>query len=333
MTHAAEDRRRALAAIGIALLSALFFTMTYVLNRASANGGGHWAWTAALRYLLTLPLLLPLMPWQGGIAPVWRAMRSHPGAWLACSGIGFVAFYLLLAYAAASGPAWLIAGSFQFTVVAGMLCAPLLYRDARRKVPLAAFGVGVLILAGVALLQIGHAHGRLDRSAWIALACVLGSAVLYPLGNRMLLLHLERSGEHLNATQRVFGMTLASQPAWWLVAAFAWQQAGPPSISQTWLAAGVALSAGIVATILFFQATGMVRHQPAALGAAEAMQAAELLFAMALGALFLGEAWPRGIAIWGACLVVAGIVAFAWLVSRPAPAPIVQHGIPEDPHA
>ena len=55
---------------------------------------------------VTLPLLLPLMPWQGGIAPVWRAMRSHPGAWLACSGIGLVAFYLLLAYAAASGPAW-----------------------------------------------------------------------------------------------------------------------------------------------------------------------------------------------------------------------------------
>ena len=79
MTHAAHDTRRALAAIGIALLSALFFTMTYVLNRASANDGGHWAWTAALRYLLTLPLLLPLMPWQGGIAPVWRAMRSHPG--------------------------------------------------------------------------------------------------------------------------------------------------------------------------------------------------------------------------------------------------------------
>ena len=76
MTHGPHDARRALAAIGIALLSALFFTLTYVLNRASANHGGHWAWTASLRYLITLPLLLPLMPWQGGIAPVWRAMRG-----------------------------------------------------------------------------------------------------------------------------------------------------------------------------------------------------------------------------------------------------------------
>ena len=329
MTHDAHDTRRALVAVGIALLSALFFTMTYVLNRATASEGGYWAWTAALRYLITLPLLLPLMPWQGGAMPVLRAMRAHPGPWLKCASIGFVGFYLLLAYAAASGPAWLVAGSFQFTVVAGMLCAPLLYRDARAKVPPAAYAIGALILVGVALLQFGFAQGRLDRAAWIALACVLVSATLYPLGNRMLLLHLERTGEHLNATQRVFGMTLASQPLWFLVAAFAWHEVGPPPMSQTLLAAGVSISAGIVATILFFQATGMVRDNPAALGAAEAMQAAELLIAMALGAMFLGEAWPGGIALVGSAIVIAGIFAFAWLASRPSPVAIV----PEEPHA
>ena len=318
MNAVVHEHRRALAAIGLALLSALFFTLTYVLNRAIASEGGHWAWTASLSYLITLPLLRPLMPWQGGVAPAWRAIRAHPWAWLRCSAIGFVGFYMLLAYAAASGPSWLVAGSFQFTVIAGMLCAPFLYRDARRRVPASALFVAALILAGVAMLQLGHAHGRLDRAGWIAFACVLGSAELYPLGNRLLLLHLERSGEDLNATQRVFGMTLASQPLWWLVAAFAWQQAGAPSATQMGLAAGVALSAGIIATILFFQATGMVRDQPAALGAAEAMQAAELLFAMVLGVAFLHEAWPRGIALWGAALVVAGICAFAWLVARPA---------------
>ena len=316
MSSGAPDTRRALAAVAIALLSALFFTLTYVLNRASASDGGYWAWTASLRYLLTLPMLLPLMPWQGGVAPVWRALRAHPWAWLRCSAIGFFLFYMLLAYAAGSGPSWLVAGSFQFTVIAGMLCAPLIYRDARRRIPRAALAVGVLIFAGVLLLQFGHAHGGLDRAGWTALVCVLGSAVLYPLGNRLLLLHLERSGEHLNATQRVFGMTLASQPLWWLLAVFAWHQAGAPSAAQVWLAGGVALSAGVIATSLFFQATGMVRHNPAALGAAEAMQAAELLFATLLGVTFLQEAWPQGIALWGAGLVVLGIVAFAFVVAR-----------------
>jgi len=322
MSDPTHDARRGLAAIGVALLAALFFTFTYVLNRAMASAGGHWAWTASLRYLLTLPMLLPLMRWQGGAAPVWRALRAHPLAWLTCSGVGFVVFYMLLAYAADSGPSWLVAGSFQFTVVAGMLCAPLLYRragagDARRRIPRAALAVGVVILAGVMLLQFGTAHGALDRDGWIALACVLGSAVLYPVGNRLLLLHLERTDEPLNATQRVFGMTLASQPMWLLVAAFAWQRAGLPSASQVWLAGGVALSAGVIATILFFHATGMVRNNPAALGAAEAMQAAELLFATVLGVTFLHEPWPHGIALWGALVVVAGIVGFAWVVARP----------------
>lgn len=310
--------RRALLAIALSLLSALFFTATYVLNRAAAVDGGHWAWTAALRYLLVLPLLLPLMPWQGGIAPVWKAIRAAPGAWLLWSGVGFVLFYMLLCYAAASGPSWLVAASFQTTVVAGMLCAPLLYDDARARIPRAGFGVGLLVVAGVLLMQLGHAHGVLDAQAWIALLCVVASAFAYPLGNRGLLLHLERRGIELNATQRVFGLTLASQPAWLALSAWAWLHAGPPATSQLWLALGVALSAGVVATILFFQATGMVRDNATALGAAEAMQAAEVLFAMLLGVLFLGEAWPRGQALAGAALVIAGIVLFAWIVARDA---------------
>ncbi|PBJ84314.1 hypothetical protein CMZ84_07775 [Lysobacteraceae bacterium NML93-0399] len=318
MTAPQHDARRALLAVGIALASALFFTLTYVLNRASASGGGHWAWMASLRYFITLPLLLPLMPLQGGAGPVLRAIAAHPWAWLRCSAIGFLVFYCGLSFAASSGPAWLVAGSFQFTVIAGMLCAPLIYRDARRHIPPAALGIAAAILAGVLLMQFGRGGPGLDRAGWIALACVLAAAVAFPLGNRLLLLHLERTGEDLNATQRVFGMTLASQPLWLLVAGYAWHQSGAPSLPQVGLAAGVALSAGVIATILFFQATGMVRNHPVALGAAEAMQAAELLFAATLGALFLHEAWPQGRALVGAVVVTLGIVAFAVVVARPA---------------
>src|SRR5690606_33456278 len=48
MTAEGRERRRALAAIALALLSALFFSQTYVLNRAISVDGGHWAWTASL---------------------------------------------------------------------------------------------------------------------------------------------------------------------------------------------------------------------------------------------------------------------------------------------
>ncbi|WP_046658335.1 multidrug resistance efflux transporter family protein [Lysobacter capsici] len=313
-----SDRRRALWAVLIALAAALFFTCTYVLNRAAANDGGHWAWTATLRYLLTLPMLLLVMPLLGGVRPVWRAIRAHPGPWLLWSGIGFVLFYVCLSYAASSGPSWLIAATFQLTVIAGMLCAPLLYRDARAKVPWPALLIGAVIVAGVLLLQFGHGGGTLDRAGWIALICVAVSAVAYPLGNRGLLLHLEQAGIELNATQRVFGMTLASQPLWWALAVYAGVEAGAPPMGQVGLAAGVALSAGVIATVLFFQATGMVRNDPTALAAAEAMQAAEILFATVIGALWLGEAWPQGRALVGACVVMLGIVAFSVVAARAA---------------
>jgi len=309
-------RSRAVAAVLIALASALFFTATYVLNRAIATSGGHWAWSATLRYFLTLPRLACVLPRRGGFAGVWRAMRAHPGAWLVWSGIGFTLFCVCLTWAAAYAPAWLVAGTFQLTVIAGMLLAPLIYDDTRSRLPRGALALGVLIVAGVAAMQLGHFNGKLDRDAWLALASVTISAFLYPLGNRKILLHLERTGETLNATQRVFGMTLASQPFWIVVAIYAGSVAGVPPLSQIALAAGVALFAGTIATILFFHATAMVQDDASALGAVEAMQAAEILFSTLLGVVMLGESAPHGIALGGALVVAIGIVALGALVGR-----------------
>jgi drug/metabolite transporter (DMT)-like permease len=309
-------RSRAIAAVLIALASALFFTATYVLNRAIATSGGHWAWSATLRYFLTLPMLACVLPWRGGFAGVWRAMRAHPRAWLVWSGIGFTLFCVCLTWAAAYAPAWLVAGTFQLTVIAGMLLAPLIYDDARARLPRGALALGIVILAGVAAMQLGHFNGKLDRDAWLALASVTISAFLYPLGNRKILLHLERTGETLNATERVFGMTLASQPFWIVVAIYAGSVAGVPPLSQIALAAGVALFAGTIATILFVHATAMVQDDAAALGAVEAMQAAVILFSTLLGVVLLGESAPHGIALGGALIVALGIVGLGVLVGR-----------------
>ena len=73
---------------------------------------------------------------------------------------------------------------------------------------------------------------------------------------------------------------------------------------------------GTIATILFFHATAMVQHDAAALGAVEAMQAAEILFSTCFGIVLLGEAAPHGVAAFGTVLVALGIVALGWLVGR-----------------
>ena len=308
--------RTALAALGISLAAALFFTSTYVLNRAMASDGTHWAWSACLRYFMMLPLLMMLMPWQGGTAAVHRAIRAQPRAWLVWSAVGFGLFYGCLTFAADSGPAWLVAGGFQLTVIAGMLLSPLLYRDARRHIPRRALAIGCVVIVGVALMEYGHFDGDPDAAAWLALICVVIGAICYPLGNRKLLLHLERTGESVNATQRVYGMTLASQPLWIGVALYAWWTSGLPSGGALLLTFGVAVCSGVIATVLFFHATGMVRDNSTALGAVEAMQASEILFATLLGALFLGEAWPHGWSAVGAVVVVLAIAAFGVLTGQ-----------------
>src|SRR5690606_436857 len=98
------------------------------------------------------------------------------GAVAGCSAIGFVLFYALLSFAASSGPSWLVAGTFLFTVIAGMLCAPLIYSDERRRIPRAAFAIGLLVFAGVLMMQLGHADGGLDAAGWFALGCLLVAA-------------------------------------------------------------------------------------------------------------------------------------------------------------
>ena len=314
-------RSSSLTAVGLALCSALFFTLTYVLNRSLVAGGGHWQWAVILRYLFTLPLLALVLPWQSGAGTLPQELRRHPRAWLLWSNIGFVLFGLPLTWAASSGPSWLIAGSFQVTVLAGPLLAPLLYRDERQRLAWRSLAIGVLIVAGVFTLQWGHAQGHLSAADWLAIAAVALAAFAYPLGNRGLLLHLETSSPtqgatSISAVQRVFGMTLCSWPLWLLFALIAWCTIGPPNAREMLLAAGVALSSGTIATVLFFRATDMVRSEPNALAAVEAMQAAELLFATLLGGLFLGEAWPHGYAAFGALAIVIGIALFSWISGR-----------------
>ena len=46
-------------------------------------------------------------------------------SWLLWSFVGFVLFYGPLTFAAAFGPGWLVSGTWQFTIIAGVLLAPL----------------------------------------------------------------------------------------------------------------------------------------------------------------------------------------------------------------
>ena len=70
-------------------------------------------------------VLLVIVFYRKGFSKLSGEMKAQPVAWLLWSFIGFVLFYAPLTFAAAFGPGWLVSGTWQLTIVAGVLLAPL----------------------------------------------------------------------------------------------------------------------------------------------------------------------------------------------------------------
>ncbi|MBO2453598.1 multidrug resistance efflux transporter family protein [Actinomadura barringtoniae] len=306
-------------AIGLGLLGALFFSSSFIVNRLLAVDGGAWEWTASLRFLLSLPIFFAIVaarPSRGGLAPVFQALRAAPGRWMLWSTVGFGLFYAPLCLAATTAPGWMIAASWQVTIVCGMFLAPFLYAagDRRRRIPAKGVTLSGLILAGVFVAQLGGDQ----KPSWAMLggiALVLFAAVAYPVGNRRT---MELAGDRLDSFQRLLAMSLASLPLWLVLGLIGGLRAGLPATGQLTGTAVVAVCSGVIATSLFFAATQRVRDDPLRLAAVEATQAGEVVFVALLEPVILA-AHPPGPAAWAGILAITVGVALYALTGRDAP--------------
>lgn len=301
----------------LGISASAFFAVTFVLNRSMANAGGHWAWTASLRFLLMVPMLLAFLTMRRKWPALMVAWRAAPWEWVKWGTVAFVVFYAPITYAGGLVPAWVIAGSWPVTIVAGLLLVPLIYRDHRRFVPRRALAGSSVIVLGVALLQVEQATGADLSTALVGFGLVLVSAAAYPLGNRKMMLALEERDRPVDPLVRLTAMTLGSLPAWLLLSGYGYLNSSWPSSGQVVQAGIIALSSGIIATVLFFAATDLVQRDPVGLAAVEATQAGEAPFALVLEVLILGVAWPGPLGWVGLAIIILGIVAYARRVSRP----------------
>ncbi len=290
-------------AMGYGILASFFFAFTFLLNRSMNLSGGYWLWSATLRYLFMLPMLAVMLclP-KNRLGPVVQAVKERPLGWLLWSTVGFGLFYLPLTLASVYGESWLTAASWQVTIVAGVLLTPLF----GKRIPLKNLGMSCVILIGILLLQLPNLTGGDGSGNWIALIPILIAAFSYPLGNRKM---MQICPAELDTLQRVFGMTLCSMPFWVIASAVAWGESGLPGGGQVLQSAGVALFSGVVATILFFHATDLVRGNQRQLAAVEATQCGEVLFTLLGGILILGDGLPDGAGVIGLVLIVVGMTA------------------------
>jgi drug/metabolite transporter (DMT)-like permease len=284
------------------ILASFFFAFTFVLNRSMNLAGGHWLWSAPLRYFFTLPLLWVLVKRQNGLAAVLRAIRNAPGTWLLWSTVGFGLFYLPLTWASVYGESWFVAATWQLTIIAGVFTTPLF----GKKIPGKNVLCALVILAGIFLLQASHFRTMETAGMVTALALILVAAFAYPLGNRKM---MASCPPDLTTIQRVFGMTLCSIPFWLAAAVVAGVRHGAPSGGQLVQSFVVALFSGVVATLLFFEATNLTKHDPKRLAVIEATQSGEVLFTLLGGILFLGDSLPTPTGWVGIALIVLGMIA------------------------
>jgi drug/metabolite transporter (DMT)-like permease len=217
------------------------------------------------------------------------------------STVGFGLFYLPLTAASVYGESWFVAASWQLTIIAGILTTPLF----GKKIPLKNVICSLVMLVGIFLLQWSHAESMQTKGMLTALLLILIAAFSYPLGNRKM---MQFCPSDLSTIQRVFGMTLCSMPFWIVTAAAAGLTHGVPSSGQLVQSFVVALFSGVIATLLFFEATSLIRHNPKQLAVIEATQSGEVLFTLLGGILFLGDQMPTLTGLAGILLIVAGMI-------------------------
>ncbi|MET3695856.1 putative multidrug resistance efflux transporter [Bacillus oleivorans] len=307
----------------LGIISAFFFAFTFVLNASMEVSGGSWIWSASLRYIFMIPFLLLIVIARGNLRPLLDEMKKNTGNWMIWSFVGFGLFYAPLCFAAAYSPGWLIAGTWQITIVSGIILTPLFYETIqtnhgppihiRGKIPYKGLMMSLIVLAGIFLMQFEHAEKLTMSSFLFGFIPVLVASFAYPLGNRKM---MEVCEGRLDAYQRVLGMTLASLPLWGVLSLYGLFTVGPPSTGQSLQSLLVAICSGVIATVLFFKATDLVRGNMQKLAAVEATQSMEVLFALIGEIIVLSIALPTALSWFGIFTVIIGIILHSYVSNQ-----------------
>lgn len=303
----------------LGVFAAFFFAFTFILNRSMDLEGGSWIWSASLRYFFMIPFLFIIVLGRKNLKPLIVEMKKKPREWILWSIVGFGLFYGPICFSAAYAPGWLIASTWQITIISGSLLAPLFMEtimtekgpvQVKGKIPFKGLSMSFIILLGIILMQLDQASHLSPSELLLGVVPIIIASFAYPLGNRKM---MDICGGRLDVYQRVLGMTIASLPLWLTLAVYGLVTAGPPTIGQTVQSSLVAITSGVIATVLFFQATDLVRGNMQKLGAVEATQSMEVLFALIGELLLLETAFPSAISWSGMVLVMTGMMLHSYV--------------------
>ena len=178
----------------LGLLAGAFFSSTFILNELMSNAGGHWFWSASLRYVfmwLIITAIIILQHGFGRIKELATIFRQHWRFWCLTGSIGFGVFYTGICYAGDHVAGWVVAATFMFTVVTSLMVLMAFGQRFDKKFIIYA----LLVFIGVVLVNVSEglrasALADID-SAPMAEMLLYGAlpaliaAFSYPIGNQL----------------------------------------------------------------------------------------------------------------------------------------------------
>jgi len=297
--------------LGLGLLAAALFSVVFVLNRAMSLEGGHWVWSASLRYFYMTVLLAGWLLLRRGpayLASVFRLFWQRLPFWLTAGGIGFGVFYAAICFAADHAPGWIVAATWQVTILA----TPLVLRAFGARVPFHGLAFLLCIFLGIVILNAQRLSQGVSLLQMLAgVLPVLVAAFAYPFGNQLLNRAKHAGDENAkllaDPAAAVLLLTLGALP---LFMALIVATAPPPPGTDQIISTGIiAVLAGCLATTIFLYARNL-SSEPYRIAAVDATQAGEVGFALLGEMLLLGAAPPDTFGWIGLLAVMGGLVGF-----------------------
>ena len=181
----------------LGLLAGALFSSTFILNELMSDAGGHWFWSASLRYTfmwLMLTVIIAAQHGFGRIKALAAIFFAHWKFWCTTGSIGFGLFYTGICFAADQVAGWVVAATFMFTVVTSLLVLLAFGQRFDKKFIIYA----LLVFLGVLLVNVSEglhaaeiAEVASTASASMSDMLLFGAlpaliaAFCYPIGNQL----------------------------------------------------------------------------------------------------------------------------------------------------
>ena len=298
--------------IFIGLTAALFFSSTFILNRYIALDGSHWFWSASLRYIYMIIILsFSFIIFKGYkyFISLLKEFINHYIFWSMAGSIGFGVFYALITYVASSSPAWVVASTWQFTIISSLIILSFFGKYISKKTWILIF----IMFLGICLINYSQLSINNIKEQIFNIILIIIASFAYPLGNQLVWEaqhnenYLKNSNKDLfkNVFSKVYLLSLGTLPFWLLLSLCF--EVGVPTQKQYIFILIVAIFSGLIATSLFLYARSKA-NTASKIVLVDSTQTGEGIFTLLIEIIFLNLLFPSSIAIIGIIITLTALI-------------------------